>query len=227
MALTAQEIAAARDKLDFVKEKIAGRRKFSSEVREELDALEKGLAERGFDPEFSAEILREIAEAIFRCDGNHQLRLRCARSMIKEVRSGDQMEMLSLVEKIGVHFAMMTLLELMNNARTLEERVGYGNLCSKFARTSISQTELLQRLRLGPDPKLMVNIGQGGQAAIVGHLTQNAAENVQPRTISSPPLVTDQSGMAMPVVEQDAKAAATVSPIEHDQKPATRRKRRK
>jgi len=53
LALTAQEIAAARDKLDFVKEKIAGRRKFSSEVREELDALEKGLAERGFDPEFS------------------------------------------------------------------------------------------------------------------------------------------------------------------------------
>ena len=60
--------------------------------------------------------------------------------------------------------------------------------------------DTLQRWRSGPGQKLTVHsvsVSDGGQA-IVGNVTQNAAHKDKGDATNSPPLVTDQSGTAMP-----------------------------
>jgi hypothetical protein len=228
LALTQQEIDFHRDKLEFEKEKVPGRKKFPSDVNQELDALEKELAGYGYDPEFSAEILRQIAESLVRCDGNDRLRLRFARSIIKGVTSGNQFEMLLVVQMIGVHGATMTLTALVNASKDPDHIESYGNVCNKFARTFIHQMDTLHRCRSGPEPKLMVSVSEGGQAAF-GNVTQSTGEKDKATITKSPPLATDQSGTAMPIVQLDEQSATTVPRIEQDQHPApstTRRKRR-
>jgi hypothetical protein len=226
MAVSKEEEAYWRDQLDREKEKIPGREKFPSDVNQELDALEKELVGYGYDPDFSIEILRAVAASLVRCDGNDRLRLRCARQIIKRVKSGDYSEMLLVVAKIGIHFATMNLLELMNGAKTLEERVGYGNLCNKFARTFIDQTELQERLRSGPEPKLMVSVNDHGQA-FVGHLTQNGVDKDKADGTKSSPLVADHSRTAMPILDSDDRSPETVPRTEQDQQSAASAKRRK
>ena len=138
MAITHERNRFSRDKLEFEKEKVPGRKKFPSDVNQELDALEKELTGYGYDPEFSAEILRQIAESLVRCDGNDRLRLRFARSIIKGVTSGNQFEMLLVVQMIGVHGATMTLTALVNASKDPDYIESYGNVCNKFARTYVA-----------------------------------------------------------------------------------------
>ena len=102
MALTEEEIAAWRKKLEIGKERALSRKTFSRDVKDELDGLEKDLT--GFDPDFLAEVLRQLTESLRRYDGNNALRLRFARSIIKTVKPGDQMQMLLVIQMIAVHF---------------------------------------------------------------------------------------------------------------------------
>jgi hypothetical protein len=73
----------------------------------------------------------------------------------------------------------------------------------------------------------MVSVNEGGQAAFVNHLTQNGADKDKSDSTKSPPLVTDQSGTAMPIVEQDNQSAAALPRMEQDEQPAPRATRRK
>jgi hypothetical protein len=231
LALTQQEIEFWRDKLEFEKEKVPSRKKFPSDVSQELDALEKELTGYGYDLEFSAEILRQIAESLVRCDGNDRLRLRCARSIVKGVTSGNQFEMLLVTQMIAFHCATMNLTALMNASKDPHHIDSFGNICNKFARTFTHQMDTLHRCRSGPEQKLMVqnvSVSDGGQA-IVGNVTQNTVDKDKAGATNSPPLVTDQSGTAMPIIEPDEQLATTVPRIEQNEQPAptaSRRKRR-
>jgi len=69
LALTEEEIAFVGKNLRLA----LSRKKFFPDVKEELDGLEKDLT--GFDPDFVAEILRQLAAAMVP-DGNNALRLR-------------------------------------------------------------------------------------------------------------------------------------------------------
>ena len=227
LAFTQQETAFWRDQLDREKEKLPGREKFPSDVNRELDALEKELTGYGYDPDFSVDILRQIADSLVRCDGNDRLRLRFARSIIKGVKSGDQMEMLLVVQMISGHVATMALTALMHASKDPDHINSYGNMGNKFARTYVHQLGALHRCRSGPEPKLMVSVNDGGQAAFVNHLTQNGADKDKAGDMKSPHLVTDQSGMAMPTFEQDNQSAATVPRTEQDQQSAPSSKKRK
>ena len=227
MAVSKEEEAYWRDQLDREKEKIPGRKEFPSDVNQELDALEKELTGSGYDPDFSVEILRQIAESTVRCDGNDRLRLRCARAIIKGVKSGDHMQMLLVVQMIGVHVGAMTFSGLMHASKDLDRTDSYGNLCNKFARTYLDQLGMLQRWRSGPPASLQYNVSvsDGGQA-IVGNVTAVGKDKTGTK---SPPVVTDQTGMAMPIIETDEQSAATVPRMDQDNQPApssARRKRR-
>jgi hypothetical protein len=232
LAFTQQETAFWRDQLDREKEKLPGREKFPSDVNRELDALEKELTGYGYDPDFSVDILRQIAESLVRRDGNDQLRLRFARSIIKGVKSGDQMEMLLVVQMISGHVATMALTALMHASKDPDLINSYGNMSNKFARTYVHQLGALHRCRSGPEPKLMVNnvsVNDGGQAAFVGHHSQSGVDKDKAIGTKSPLLVADQSGMAMPIVEQDNQRPAPVPRMDQDQQPApsaAKRKRR-
>ena len=79
------------------------------------------------------------------------------------------------------------------------------------------------------EPKLMVSVNEGGQAAFVNHLTQNGADKDKSDSTKSPPLVADQSGTVMPIIEPDDQSVTTVPRIEQNEQPApsaTRRRRR-
>src|SRR5262245_43668748 len=230
MALTREVIASLRDELDREKEKLPGREKFPSEINRELDALEKELTGNGFEPDFSVEVLRQIAESLVRRDGNDQLRLRFARSIIKGVKSGDRMEMLLVVQMIAGYVATMTLTALMHASKDPDHINSYGNMGNKFARTYVHQLGALHRYRSGPEPKVMVNnvsVNDGGQAAFVGHHSQSGVDKDQAVCTEVSPLVTDQSGTAMPIVEQDNQSAAVLPRMEQDEQPAPRATRRK
>ena len=129
------------------------------------------------------------------------------------------MEMLLVTQMIAVHVASMNSVKLMKCTKSPD--YDHGNIFNKLARTYMNQLAMLQQYRSGPEPKLTVHnvsVNDGGQA-IVGHVTHKAADKVQPPPIESPRLVADQSGMAMPVIEQDDQVVATAPLIEHDQEP--------
>jgi hypothetical protein len=222
MAVSKQEEAYWRDQLDREKEKLPGRKKFPSDVNQELDALETELTGYGYDPDFSVDILRQIAESLVRCDGNDRLRLRCARSIIKGVKSGDHMQMLLVVQMIGSHVGAMTFSGLMHASKAPEDINSYGNLSNKFARTYLDQLGMLHKLRSGPQPSLQYNVSvnDGGQA-IVGTVNQNGVDKGKSDATKAPPVITDQSGTAMPIIQTSDQSAATVPAPS-----ATRRKRR-
>jgi hypothetical protein len=232
LAFTQQETAFWRDQLDREKEKLPGREKFPSDVNRELDALEKELTGYGYDPDFSVDILRQIAESLVRCGGNDRLRLRFARSIIKGVKSGDQMEMLLVVQMISGHVATMALTALMHASKDPDHINSYGNMGNKFARTYVHALGALHRCRLGSEPKFMVNnvsVNDGGQAAFVGHHSLSGVDKDKAVGTEAPPLVTDRSGTGMRIIQANEEAAATVPRMDQDKQlapNAAKRKRR-
>jgi len=230
LALTQQEIDSWRDKLEVGKERCLSRKNFSPEVIGELEAFEKDLF--GYDPDFVAEILRQIADSTVGQDGNHAVRIRYARSIIKTVKSGDPMEILLIAQMIALHHATMTHAAFLGRSeKNLLQSESYANSFNKLARTYTNQMDTLHRCRSGPEQKLTVHnvsVSDGGQA-IVGHVTHNALDKDKAAITNSSPLVADQSGRAMPIVQPDERSAAAVPRIEQNQEPApsaTRRKRR-
>ena len=217
-------------KFEIDKQRLFSRKNFPSDVNQELDGLQKDLAD--FDPDFSAEIIRQLGNAMAGYGGgNYVLRVRYARSFFKAVKSGDQMGMLLVTEMLAVHDVKMIMAQRLKDAEGIEETETYGNLYNKLARTFATQIDTLQRWCSGPQLSLQYNVSvnDGGQA-IVGNVTQNAIEKGQPAATTSPLSISDESGMAMPIVEHDDQGVATAPLIEQDQEPApivTRRRRRK
>ncbi|MGA9197969.1 MAG: hypothetical protein WB037_23020, partial [Pseudolabrys sp.] len=75
-----EEVRHWRQELERTKQIHLSRKNLPAEAKEELDALEKNLA--GFDQYFVDEILRQLAESLVGFDGNDQLRLRFAHSIL-------------------------------------------------------------------------------------------------------------------------------------------------
>ena len=61
-----------------------------------------------------------------------------------------------------------------------------------------------------------VSVSDGGQA-IVGNITQNTVDKGKADATKSPRLVTDRSGIKMPIIEPDEQSATTVPRIEQNQ----------
>jgi hypothetical protein len=117
LGLTQDEIRAAREKFEIDKERCLTRKNFPSDVNRELDELQKDLAD--FDPDFSAEIIRQLGQAMFGYGGaNYALRVRYARSFFKAVKSGDQMGMLLITEMLAVHDAKMNMAERLKGCKS-------------------------------------------------------------------------------------------------------------
>lgn len=172
-----------------------------------------------------AEILRQLAAAMVP-DGNNALRLRFARSLLKTVKPGDQMQMLQVTQIIVIHLATMNVAELMHTSRTPEHINCYGNIFNKLARTSAAQIETLQRLRPGIEQNFTVSVNEGGRA-IVG-ITHNSGSSGTIESAKPPLSLSDQSGTKMRIIKPDDHLA-TMPRLEQHQEPApgtTRRRRR-
>jgi hypothetical protein len=172
-----------------------------------------------------AEILRQLAAAMVP-DGNNALRLRFARSLLKTVKPGDQMQMLQVTQIIVIHLATMNVAELMHTSRTPKHINCYGNIFNKLARTSAAQIETLQRLRPGIEQNFTVSVNEGGRA-IVG-ITHNSGSSGTIESAKPPLSLSDQSGTKMRIIKPDDHLA-TMPRLEQHQEPApgtTRRRRR-
>jgi hypothetical protein len=228
LTIRPEEVEEWRYKLELAKEWDLSRKQFSPEIKKELKAIEQDLI--GFDQDFAEEILRQLAEATIKYDGNKALRLRYTWSIIKGMAAKNQLEILLLIQMIAVHHAALNHAARLGDSTDLEQSETCANILNKLARTYSDQMTTLHRCRSGPELRLVqnVSVADGGQA-IVGNVTQNAAEKGQPTTTTSPPLVADQCGMAMPIIENEDQLATAVPHVEPAQETtprATRRKRR-
>jgi hypothetical protein len=196
-----------------------------------LELLKKDLS--GYDPYFSVGIFHQLAELERRKvdDAVDTIKLGFARSILKTVTPGNQIEMLMVTQMIAVHDAMMNFGRFLANSKTLREVESYGNMFNKLARTFVGQTEALKRFRSGDEQKVTVqnvSVSDGGQA-IVGNITQNTADKDRAGDTKASPVITGQSGKAIPIVQPDEQSATTVPRIEQNQQPdpsATRHRRR-
>ena len=224
MNLSPEEVEDFRNKLELAKQWDLSRKQFSPDIKEELKAIEKDLS--GFDQDFAEEILRQLAEATIKYDGNKALRLRYTWSIIKGMAAKNQLEILLLIQMIAVHHAALNHAARLGDSTDLERSETCANILNKLARTYTDQMTTLHRCRSGPELRLVqnVSVADGGRA-IVGNVTQNAAEKGRPTATTSPPLVADQSGMAMPIIETEDQLATAVPHIETAPR-ATKRKRR-
>ena len=218
MALSPEEVEAFRNKLELAKQWDLSRKQFSPDIKEELKAIEKDLS--GFDQDFAEEILRQLAEATIKYDGNKALRLRYTWSIIKGMAAKNQLEILLLIQMIAIHHAALNHAARLGDSTDLERSETCANILNKLARTYTDQMTTLHRCRTGPDLRLVqnVSVADGGQA-IVGNVTQNAIEKGQSTATTSPPLVTDQSDTAMPIIEPEEQAVAVVSCVETSKRP--------
>ena len=225
-----KKVEAFRKEWELAKERALSRKQFSSEIKEELDGIQKDLSDSGFDPDFSEEILRQLAEATIKYDGNKALRLRYTWSIIKGMAPKNQLEILLLIQMIAVHHGALNHAARLGDSQDLVGSEACANILNKLARTYTDQMTTLHRCRSGPELRLVqnVSVADGGQA-IVGNVTQNAAEKEQSGATTSPGLVTDQSAAAMPVIETEVQAVTAVPCLEKEQEIAPnvmRRKRR-
>ena len=186
MNLSPEEVEDFRNKLELAKEWDLSRKQFSSDIKKELKAIEKDLS--GFDQDFAEEILRQLAEATIKYDGNKALRLRYTWSIIKGMAPKNQLEILLLIQMIAVHHAALKHADGWRIDR-FERSETCANILNKLARTYTDQMTTLHRCRSGPELRLVqnVSVADGGQA-IVGNVTQNAAEKGRPTATTSPPL---------------------------------------
>ncbi len=215
------------EKLLNEEEKADVRAKLPSSV-DAIEMLKKDLS--GYDEDFSYGILTQLGTLSLTKDP-HGSGFLFLRSVLKEVRPGDRMGMLLLVQMLIVHDATISQSCFLASSKHLEQIERFANIVNKFARTFALQMDALQRYRSGPEPKLTVNnvsVGGGGQA-IVGTITQNTGGGGTKDVVKPPLILTDQSGTAMPILDPDDQSAATVPRIEQDQEPApgtTKRRRR-
>jgi hypothetical protein len=92
---------------------------------------------------------------------------------------------------------------------------------NKLTRTYTDQMGTLHRLRSGPEPSLQYNVSvnEGGQA-IVGTVNQNDVDKGKAEGMKAPPVITDQSGTAMLIIQTDDESVATVPRMDQDDQPA-------
>ena len=207
------------EKLLTEKEKADVRAKLPSSV-DTIELLKKDLS--GYDEDFSYGILTQLG-ALSLTKDPYGLGFLFARSVLKEVRPGDRIGMMLLVQMLIVYDAEITQAGLLAASKDPEQMERFANIVNKFARTFTHQMDTLHRWRSGPEPRLTVNhvsVSDGGQA-IVGPVTQNGADKGQLGATTSPRLITDRSGTAMPIIGSE------VPHIEQDQEPAPGAKRRR
>ncbi len=95
-------------------------------------------------------------------------------SVVIGIRPRDQLETMLAAQMAAVHVATMTSARRLRHADTILKRDSAERTFNKLARTFAVQLEALTRYRTGGEHKVVqhVSVGEGGQAAIVGNVTQ-------------------------------------------------------
>lgn len=100
-------------------------------------------------------------------------------SVVTGIKPRDRLEFMLAAQMAAVHIATMTSARRLRRADNIQKQDAAERAFNKLARTFATQMEALTRYRNGGEQKVMVqhvSVSEGGQAAIVGHVTQAPRE---------------------------------------------------
>jgi hypothetical protein len=96
----------------------------------------------------------------------------------------------------------------LNNVDTIPQQDSAERAFNKLTRTFVTQMEALKRYRTGGEQKVTVqhvSVSEGGQA-IVGNVTQAAAEKAPDPAPASPLAITEAKTAPMPMMDEQRDA---------------------
>ena len=95
-------------------------------------------------------------------------------SVMTGIKARDQLETMLAAQMAAVHVATMTSAQRLRSADNIPMRDSAERAFNRLARTFAAQMEALMRYRTGGEQKVVqhVSVSEGGQAAIVGNVTQ-------------------------------------------------------
>jgi len=157
------------------------------------------------NPHFSGGLLRLLTTAARFGDRLDKDIFNFMLSVITGIKPRDQIEAMLAAQMAAVHVAMMKLTPRFSDVSTLQEQDSAGRALNKLAGTFTTQMETLRRYRSGGEQKATVqhvSVNEGGQAAIVGNLTQAAPPIAPEEPANTTPALTDARQPAMQIIEE-------------------------
>jgi hypothetical protein len=165
------------------------------------------------DRQFSNSVFRQIFDACLREDGYDRGMHEALTAALRHGSPTDAFDLMLANQMAGINVLVMRFIGFLGKADNTLEIEAISNQLNKLARTFVLQMDARQRYRSGGEQKVTVqnvSVSDGGQA-IVGNVTQNAADNDQSKVSSTSPLIAHAPATSMPIIEQitpPAKAAA-------------------
>jgi len=157
------------------------------------------------NPHFSGGLLRLLTTAARLGDRLDKDIFNFMLSVIAGIKPKDQLEAMLAAQMAAIHVAMMRLTQQFTDVETVPHQDSAGRALNKLAGTFATQMETLRRYRSGGDQKATVqhvSVGEGGQAAIVGNLTQAAPPIAPEESANTTPALTDARQPAMQIIEE-------------------------
>ena len=176
------------------------------ELRPFLESLQNNGVS---DPEFLTGILCQLnAISLYSRNATERGFL---LSIIKGGNPKTQTDVLLLTQMAAIHDAVMTSARNLAKATDPELLDRFANVTNKLARTFAAQVEALQRCRSVNEKNITIqNVAIRDSAqAILGNVTHNSRDDGLANGTKSSLAITDQSGIAMPVVQPGQKPAKT------------------
>jgi hypothetical protein len=133
-----------------------------------------------------------------------------AAAMIQGIKPRDYLEVMQAAQMGMVHWATMKNMRQVGQCFGTERQEVAVATATKLARTFTAQTEAFKRYRTGGEQKVTVqhvSVGEGGRAAIVGTVNQNAPEVSANNKM---PALSDSRQPAMPIIEQPERVPVPV-----------------
>jgi hypothetical protein len=131
-------------------------------------------------------------------------------SVITGIKPKDQLEAMLAAQMAAIHVAMMRLTQQFTDVETLQHQDSAGRALNKLAGTFTAQMETLKRYRTGGEQKVTVqhvSVSEGGQAAIVGNLTQSAPSIApEEEPANATPALTDARQPGMQIIDEPERA---------------------
>jgi hypothetical protein len=140
-------------------------------------------------------------------------------SVISGIKPKDQLEAMLAAQMAAIHVAMMRLTQRFTDVETTVQQDSARRTLNKLAGTFTTQMETLRRYRSGGEQNVTVqhvSVSEGGQAAIVGNLTQAAPPIAPEEPANAAPALTDARQPAMEIIDKPEHARVPLQSRRND-----------
>ena len=156
------------------------------------------------DPDFMQGMVAQLANGGSERRAIDEASLNFMLSVIKGIAPKDHIETMLAAQMAAVHMQAMKFARRLDNVENIPQQDSAERALNKLTRTFATQMEALKRYRTGGEQKVTVqhvSVSEGGQA-IVGNVTQAAAEKPPHVAPASPLAITDAKTAPMPMIDE-------------------------